>query len=395
MNSLAPTTPTVTDFEARIADVDDRTVSLEETYFYPEGGGQPADRGTIDGIDVVDVQSVDGQVRHVLESEPPTSAGETVECVIDDEFRTYLMRAHTASHALYGAGRQILDDLGYGGFDMTEEKVRIDFETTTTIDDSTLVDLERLVNQVVWESREVTWKRLPRKEALSREDVAFNTKTEEGLSADSVRIVEIDGWDVAACGGTHVDNTESIGPVTVLDRSNPGEGQTRVEFAVGPQAIARRARESEAARLAARRLDSQVEELPAAVERVCENRDSLAAQVDELRTEVLEARLTELRGKSVSRDGVEWIAGTVPSNDANELGEFARELVDRTGGVVALVGESGEYLGVATGGEIAAAAVVSDVTDEFGGGGGGGKAIAQAGGLDAPAEEVVAFLRGK
>ncbi|MFC6726921.1 hypothetical protein ACFQE1_21590, partial [Halobium palmae] len=180
---------------------------------------------------------------HELAEDPGVEVGDRVAGVVDDDFRTYAMRAHTASHVLYGAGRLVLDDLGYAGFDIGSEKVRVDFETSTEIDDATLAELERLVNRAVWDSRGVTWEEVPVEEARERDGIAFNTKTEEGVMADDemVRVVTVgpvdsedDGvaWDVAACGGTHVSNTNEVGPVEVLDRSNPGEGVTRVEFAV-------------------------------------------------------------------------------------------------------------------------------------------------------------------
>ena len=198
---------------------DDRTeVVLDETYFYAESGGQPADRGTIGGVPVADVQHREDGVVHTLAGSLDASEGDSLTGEVDPEFRTYCMRAHTASHVLYGAGRRLLDDLGYGGFDIGTEKVRVDFETTTEIGDDLLVGLERLVNRAVWDSREVTWAQHSREEALAREDVAFNAKTEEGLGDEAVRIVEVEGWDLAACGGTHVRNTREIGPVTVLER---------------------------------------------------------------------------------------------------------------------------------------------------------------------------------
>ena len=393
MHSRAPAEPTITEFETAVDRVDDRTVVLDETYFYPEGGGQPADRGVIESTPVEDVQTVDGEVHHELASPPEFEAGETVACAVDAEFRRYLMRAHTASHALYGAGRRILDDLGYGGFGITERKVRVDFETTTEISDTTLVELERLVNRVVWESREVSWRTVPREEALSNDDVAFNTKTEEGLTGETVRLVEIDDWDVAACGGTHVTSTAEITSIRVLDRSNPGEGLTRVEFAVGPQAIQQRAREDVAARTAARALDTQISELPDAVDRLRTENEKRTEQVESLRVQVIEARLADLRDATVQKDGDEWLAGVVPSDDANALAEFAQRLADQPADVVALVGESGEYVAVATTGEVDAREVVSELTDRFGGGGGGSQQTAQAGGLDARPDEIVAALR--
>jgi alanyl-tRNA synthetase len=393
MHSRAPAEPYRHEFESTVERIDGQQVVLSETYFYPEGGGQPADRGSLGGTAVVDVQARDGAVVHDLAAEPAFAAGETVHGTVDAEYRTYLMRAHTASHALYGAGRKLLADLGYGGFGITDEKVRVDFATSTRIDDETLVELERLTNRAVWESRDVTWRELPRSDALARDDVAFNTKTEEGVTGETVRIVEIDGWDVAACGGTHVGNTREIGPVTVLARSNPGEGLTRVEFAVGPVAIDRRADEAVAAREAAGSLDTQVGGLPDAVDRVLDEREQLASQVQDLREQVIEARLADLREATVTRNGREWLVGSIPSDDANALAEFAQQLVGGAGDVVALVGESGSYLAVATGGAVDAEAVVDSVTAAFGGGGGGSGTVAQAGGLDAEPDEVVAHLR--
>jgi alanyl-tRNA synthetase len=393
MHSRAPAEPYRHSFESTVERVDGPRVVLSETFFYSEGGGQPADRGLIGDSDVIDVRAENGEVVHELSSEPAFGTGDTVHGAVDSGYRTYLMRAHTASHALYGAGRRLLDDLGYGGFGITDKKVRVDFATPTDIDDGTLVELERLTNRTVWESRDVSWQELPRGEALDRNDVAFNTKTEEGVTGDTVRIVEIEGWDVAACGGTHVGNTREIGPVTVLDRSNPGEGLTRIEFAVGPTGIDRRAEEGVAAREAARALDTQVTSLPDAVEWLIEERERQTEQIQELREQVIEARLSELEDATVTRDGHEWLAGSVTSDDANALAEFAQELAGDTGAVVALVGASGGYLAAATDGTVNAEAVVDAVTAEFGGGGGGSDTVAQAGGLDTDPEEVVAFLR--
>jgi len=393
MHSLAPEEPEVRQFEATVTRCDGTDVVLAETYFYPEGGGQPADRGTIDGLSVTDVQARNGEVVHTLASEPAFSEGDSVESLIDPDFRTYCMRAHTASHALYGAGRRLFEDLGYGGFGITDEKVRVDFATSTTIDDETLVELERLVNRVVWESRGVSWETLPREEALDREDVAFNTKTEEGITGDTVRIVEIEDWDVAACGGTHVQNTRVIGPVTVLERSNPGEGLTRVEFAVGPNAIAARAAERTAAMDAAQLLDTRVAELPDAVQRLRNERDDLQAERNELQDRVVDVRLADLEDEIIECDGQAWLVGAVPGLGANALADRAQELVGESADVVALVSDDGQYLAVATTGEVNAGDVVGDVTDEFGGGGGGGPTVAQGGGLGASADEVVEFLR--
>ena len=388
-SSLAPDDPETLAFDATV-DSGGGDVILSKTYFYPEGGGQPADRGTVGGLDVLDVRETDGEVVHTVDGS--LEADRAVECAVDPQFRRYCRRAHTASHALYGAGRRLLDDLGYGGFGIGEEKVRVDFTTTTDIDDGTLLELERLVNRCVWESREVTWERVPREAALDREDVAFNTKTEEGIAGETVRVVEIDGWDVAACGGTHVRNTRDIGPVTVLERSNPGEGLTRVEFAVGPAGIDRRIAEKGAALAAAGTLGTGVGSLPEETERLQSRLSDLAAERDELRDRLLDDAVAEVTDDAFERGERRWAAGVVEA-DANVLAERVRDRPEDVD-VLVLVSPGGQ-LAVGTDGDPEAGDVVDELTGEFGGGGGGSPTVAQAGGLGADGEAVVAHLRGE
>lgn len=392
--SSGPSDPYVSLFEPTVAAVEGADVVLSETYFYPQGGGQPADRGTLGGIEVVDVQSRDGDVYHILEQEPDFETGEEIAAAIDEVFRTYAMRAHTASHAIYGAGRRLFDDIGYGGFGITDEKVRVDFETSTDIDDEVLIELERLTNRAVWDSRKVSWEQVPKTEALDREDIAFNSATEEGVmeDTDTIRVVTIEGWDVAACGGTHVENTREVGTVTVLERSNPGEGLTRVEFAVGPTAIQRRAMEHRAALDASRSIGTNIDELPEAVERLAGERDQLETELEDLKDEVLTSRLSSL--STVEKEGVTWRIGTIESFDVTEIGDRLQEHAGDSAEVLAVSGGDGRpFLAVATDGSVNANEVVQDVTEEFGGGGGGGPTFAQGGGLDADPEAVLEFLR--
>ncbi|AZH25146.1 alanyl-tRNA editing protein [Haloplanus aerogenes] len=394
MQTLAPAEPDVREFEATVERVDGADVVLDHTYFYAESGGQPADRGTLAGIPVTDVQKRGDTVVHTVADEVDLAPGDDVVGVIDDDFRTYCMRAHTASHVLYGAGRRLLDDLGYGGFGIDAEKVRVDFATATDIDDAVLVELERLANRAVWDSRAVSWEQVPVDEARARDDVAFNTKTEEGVmaDADTVRLVDIEDWDVAACGGTHVSNTREIGPVEVLSRSNPGEGLTRVEFAVGPPAIDRRATVRQAALDAARDLGTSLDALDDAVAELRAERDDLEAEVRSYKSEVLGARLAAL--PTTERDGTVWRIGTVADFGPNEVGEAAQDRVGDDADVIAVVGEGpAPHVVIATTGAVDAGDLVADLTDEFGGGGGGGSTFAQGGGLDADPDAVVASLR--
>jgi alanyl-tRNA synthetase len=430
--SRAPAEPEVREFEATVESVDGREVVLSETFFYAESGGQPADRGTIDGVLLDDVIERDGRVVHVLDEAPPASlaVGETVSAVVDDAFRTYCTRAHTASHVLYGAARRTCEDLGYAGFDISAEKVRVDLTTAAPLDDDDLVELERLANRAVWESLPVSWETHPADEARALDGIAFNAKTEEGAMSggEAVRVVTVGGggagdttentadsgpaWDVAACGGTHVRNTSEIGPISVLDRSNPGEGVTRVEFAVGPTAIDHDAAVHAAALDAATSLDARVGDLPDAVGRLRDEVDRLEGELRDARADLLAARLSEFPTAEV--DGATWAVGTVDGADPNDLREPAETLLagdgeegdDSAGGdtpdAVAAVGAGdAPFVVVAVADEVAgeggldAGAVVRAVTDEFGGGGGGGPTFAQGGGLDADPDGVAAWLRDR
>ncbi|WP_266077913.1 alanine--tRNA ligase-related protein [Haladaptatus caseinilyticus] len=394
----APAEPYRTSFETTVERRDGRDVVLSETYFYAESGGQPADRGTIGSTPVVDVQKRDGAVVHTLatDSDPDFDAGDAVVAHIDESFRTYCMRAHTASHILYGAGRRILDDLGYGGFDIGTEKIRVDFETTTDIDDAILVELERLTNRAVWDSIPVSWEEVAKATAMKRDDIAFNTKTEEGVlsDSDSVRVVEIDGWDVAACGGTHVRSTDEIGPVTVLERSNPGEGLTRVEFAVGPSAIRQRTDEKRAALDAARVAGTSVASLSAEIDRLTGELDDIETELHDAKSRLIDAKIDDLADETTSRNGTEWLVGAIDGVGPNELAERVRALSGQVADVVALAGRDGAtFVVVGADGGVEAGTVIDEVTETFGGGGGGSSAFAQGGGLSAEPEEIVTYLR--
>ncbi|EMA43077.1 alanyl-tRNA editing protein [Halobiforma nitratireducens] len=458
---LAAAEPYATRFETEVTAIDGTRVWLERSYFYAESGGQPADRGRIGDAEVVDVHLVDGEPVHVLAEEPSFRAGTRVLCSIDWSFRMYCMRAHTASHVLYGAGRRLLDDLGYGGFDIGEEKVRVDLETSTTIDDETVVELDELVNRAVWESRPVSWDDVPVAQARKRDDVAFNEATEDGaFEKGRVRLVTIGGkddngnggnggrssgfgtngtgpkvvtsssagddqtmgdgsglalsdgvWDVAACGGTHVRNTREIGPVTLLGRANPGEGLTRIEFAVGPSAIDRRTAEKRAALDAKRTLDATIDGVSEELSRVVDERDDLADRLAGREQALAAARLAGGDVSTFDRDGETWLTATVGDLPIDAVSEGVRERVNSSSEPDAPVAgaveaETGVDIVVAVGGDDAtfavagaadsattsATAVLDELGSEFGGGGGGSDRVAQGGGFDAAPEELRRYI---
>jgi len=385
--------PYVRNFESTVRSVDGRDVTLAETYFYGEGGGQPADRGTLGGVEVVDVQKGDGVTVHTLAESPGFEAGETVIGEVDEAFRTYSMRAHTASHVVYGAGRKLLDGHGYGGFDIGESSVRLDFATTTDADEVNPLTIQRLANEAVWDGRDVKWYEMDMTEAEAHEDVVFNLPDGDE-SADTVRIVEVDGWDISACGGTHVANTTEVGPIAVLDVTNPGANLVRVAYAVGPNAIDHWTDLRRNATRAAEILDTGIDDLPSRADRLLAENRSLKDERDELAEKLLDARIEGLAADPHRQNGSEWVLGTVEGVGPNAVADRLGDLDDSTAEVAVLVGRDGStFVVVWTDGSTDANDVIGEVTDEFGGDGGGQPTLAQGGGLDADPADVVAFLR--
>ncbi|WP_247729406.1 DHHA1 domain-containing protein [Halovivax limisalsi] len=399
--------PYGTRFESTVAAVDGRRVWLETTHFFAASAGQPADQGTIGDVPVADVRFEDGEVVHVLSDEPRFRAGNSVLCSIDWETRMYCMRAHTACHVCYGAARRVLNDVAYAGVEIGAERARVDVETNDAVDDDALVELDELLNQVVWESRSVSWDSIPVAEARETDDIAISEATDDGaFEKGRVRVVTIgdadsggantinaasDTWDAAACAGTHVRNTREIGPVTILGATQPRPGRVGVELAVGPRAIDRRATEKRVTFAASRQLGVPLGEATGELSRLETERAELADSVDTLQRELVRTRIEG--AEAFERDGRTWVATTAGGVDADEAGEVARETAGEVADVVVVAGEEESPFAVVAAGEDAdAAAILRALTEEFGGGGGGSPELAWGGDFDVEPEEVVSGL---
>ncbi len=220
-------------FEATVTEVRDDGVVLDRTAFYPGGGGQPNDIGTLsaDGHtwQVTKVGRKDGAVVHQLEGGAP-AVGDAVTGVIDWERRHNLMRTHTALHVLCGV---IWRDYGaqVTGGDMQPLAARMDFEfehMTATFAE----EVEELVNKEVAEGRPISTRILPRDEAMSIPDL-IRTKINllpEGIR--EVRVVEIEGLDLQADGGTHLANTRDVGRIRIVGHESKGRINKRLRIQV-------------------------------------------------------------------------------------------------------------------------------------------------------------------
>jgi misacylated tRNA(Ala) deacylase len=224
----------VTEFEATVTEATEEYIVLDGTYFYPEGGGQPADRGTLswDGGEatVRDVRKNHGDVRHYLDALAGTlpEEGETVAGEVDAQRREKLRRMHTAQHVV---SRVVLAefDATTAGNQIHEDRSRIDFEPAD-FDDADLETIETETNAALDRDLAVSKAERP------REDVEEETpegRTQLDLIPDHVdplRVVEIEEFDICPCGGTHVDRLGEVGHISILDRTSKGADVERIEF---------------------------------------------------------------------------------------------------------------------------------------------------------------------
>ena len=230
-NLLYQTDAYLKEFTARVVGHGEGGVVLDRTAFYPGGGGQPYDMGQLRAEDgrtwqVTRMKRAQGQIVHVLDGEGFPAEGDLVESALDWERRYQLMRTHTAMHILCGV---IWRDYGASvtGGNMDPLKGRMDFEFETM--QAELVSaIEEAVNREVTAERPVTVDILPREEAFQIPDL-IRTKINllpEGI--EEVRVVEIEGLDLQADGGTHVANTREVGPMRVVDYKSKGRINKRI-----------------------------------------------------------------------------------------------------------------------------------------------------------------------
>ena len=221
------------DFEAIVTDVVGTGIVLDKTVFYPGGGGQPCDTGTIkwDGgsTEVSKVSRVDGKLVHKVEDSMP-DVGESITGVIDWDKRYQLMRTHTALHILCGVVWRDYAAQVPGG-NMTPLQARMDFELSE-MSSGFASEIENLVNQEVQAERDIKVFNLSREEAFKIPDLIRMKINKLPDSISEVRIVDISGLDLQADGGTHVHNTREVGNIRVIGHESKGRINKRLRIAV-------------------------------------------------------------------------------------------------------------------------------------------------------------------
>ncbi len=385
--------PERTDFEAIVLDVIEREggvydIVLDQTMFYPEGGGQPADTGTLSTDDVTaeitDTQEVDGVILHRSDTDP--GKGEFVRGAIDGTRRRRLMQHHTATHIIGYAAREVLGDhVRQAGAQKGVDSSRFDIRHYERISREQIKRIERVANQIVTDNVAVKQEWPDRRDAEDRH--GFDLYQGGIPPGETLRLIHV-AEDVQACAGTHVLRTGDVGTIKILSTERVQDGVERFVFAAGDAAIEATQRTEDALYAAAETLDVSPQEVPDTAARFFEEWKARGKQIEDLKEQ-----LAEVRAQGGGGDAEEIDLGQTTAiiqrvdADMDELRATANALVEE--GSVAVLGSGldGATFVVAVPDQIDinAGTVVGELASMVGGGGGGPPDFAQGGGPDAEA----------
>ena len=244
LDGLAPTTllyyqdESIRHFDAKVLKVvEGQYIILDQTAFYPRGGGQEPDTGEIDGIEVVEVTKQADVVVHKIKAGRRLPAEEqTVRGTVNGKRRDLITKHHTATHVLNSSSRNTLGSWVWQNSAFKEESYgRLDITHHSTLTREEVKKIERMANWVIRENHPVVIKTYDRGDAEQH----FSFRIYQGgiVPTSNVRIVNINDWDIEACGGTHVNSTGEIGLVKIVKSERIQDGVVRLEFVAGEAAV--------------------------------------------------------------------------------------------------------------------------------------------------------------
>ena len=371
--------PFMKEFDAEVLKVIDDWVVLNQTAFYPEGGGQPYDTGVleVDGeeVRVTNVQKVGKVILHRVDKPELFKPGAKVHGKLDWDRRIQHMRHHTGTHVLMGALVRVLGKhVWQAGSQLHTDWARLDISHYKRITEEELREIERLANRVVMENRKVTWEWLPRTEA----EMKYGFRLYQGgvVPGRTIRVVKIEDWDVQACGGTHLPNTGLIGPIKILRTERIQDGVERIIFAAGEAAIDWMQETEKLLKKTAEIFRVPPEKVPETAERFFNEWKEARKEVEKLRKELAKLLVYELEDKVEKVGEVEFI-GAVVEGTMDDLREAANRL-RKEKRVVVLISREGHFVvAVGDGLDLKAGELAKVITSVAGGGGGGRKELAQ------------------
>ncbi|HEX6161795.1 MAG TPA: DHHA1 domain-containing protein [Vicinamibacterales bacterium] len=373
-------------FDAKVLSVEDVAghshVTLDQTAFYPTSGGQPFDTGELGGAAVTDViDREDGVIAHVVSGS--LKVGDVVSGEIDWARRFDHMQQHTGQHVLSAAFDRLFG-VRTESFHMGQQSSTIDLAREVSA--SEVAKAEEDANRVVWEDRPVAIK------FATAEQAAAMGMRKESARTGTLRLIDVEDYDLSACGGTHVERTGAIG-IIAIGSVEKFKGGSRVEFLCGGRALERFRVWKGALSAVQKHLSVPPIEMAASIERMQEeaktSQRTLRAFQEKLAVQEAAALVARHAGQRVIAEAIEgW--------DAQGIKSIAvAATAAQPDVVVALFTSTAPAQVVIARGarsSVDAGAMLKQLAAKFGGKGGGKPDLAQGGGLSAPATDLISFV---
>lgn len=377
-----------TDEEAK----DGVLVVLDKTPFYAEMGGQAADHGMLNSADcslrVLDVKKTPkGYYVHtcVLES-GIVKVGDHLTAQVDKEYRMAIARNHTATHLLQAALREVLGDhVHQAGSYQDAEITHFDFTHFSAVTPEELARVQKIVNDKIYESMNVTVREMPIEEAKKLGAMAlFGEKY-----GKVVRVVDIEGWSTEFCGGTHVKNTSQIGGFKIVSEASVAAGIRRIEAVTGRNLLIRANLQEAMLHTVANTLKANnVTALPVRAEAVMAENKALAKELEEIKAQVAASKVTSLFDNAEEIGGVKIASAYFTGTTGDTLRGMCDTIRDKAvkPAVAVLVGKAEDKITMAVTVTkqaqekgLKAGALVKEIAAIAGGKGGGKPDFAMAG----------------
>jgi len=368
-------------FNSKVIFSDKNQIALENTLFYPEGGGQLGDKGSIEwnnqSSEVVDVQKVGDVVIHHIKGELPP-VGEQISGKVDDNHRSSLSRHHTATHLIGAAAREILGShVWQAGASKSTDRARLDITHHRRLTREVVEDIESKVNNLILEDHPITTKFHSREDA----DRKYGNTLYQGGAPKykDVRVVEIPGIDAQACAGTHVYSTSKVEAVKVLRTERIQDGVERIEFSAGPDAIKAAQKERTLLEKTAEELGVPIDQAPDAAHKFVKEWKELRTRVSSLEKELASFKSSDFEAENIG--SIKFYSKDMGNADFAEVQKLVRELTSEEGSLAAMSCASGDkstvVLAKSTSVNLDCGKILSEALSSVGGSGGGKDSYAQ------------------
>lgn len=386
------------DFDAEVAEIpasDRPSLILDRTAFYPTSGGQIHDTGVISAEKgshkVTEVgETEDGRIVHYLEAPPKDLApGSRIHGQIDRSRRRDHMQQHSGQHVLSAAFVRLFE-MPTVSFHMGDDYCSIDLDTPS-LGKTQVEEAERFSNEIILENRPVEIRFVTREEAGK-----LGLRKLPPAERDQLRIIDIQDFDLSACGGTHVRQTGQIGCI-LLRRSEKVRQGYRVEFVAGQRAVATARRDFTTLADAAALFSAHLYDVPPQIRKSLDEIRSLRKQREESLDELAAAEAAAILAETPQTGGRKLVIKTFSGREVNSLKLLAQKLTRQGGNTIALLATPSPQPSLVfaqTAGQASdMGATMKQVMAKFGGRGGGSKDMAQ-GGLPAAANVEPALALG-